>query len=112
MYKNEIKVAGNSSPAQRERRFLAVCQDPKSKEVRHVLVNTPFSAKSTLLDATKTVSNMIKAYGAGDIVFMVNLDTGAGDVFRLYNPDGTVNDKVKGTLDLGQASNLLVYYYE
>lgn len=110
VYNNEILLAPNSSVTKRERRFLAVCQDPESKEVTHVVVNTPVSAAASLADATKEVVKMIKAYGAGNIVFMVNLDTGDGDVFNLFEADGS--SKIQGTRNLDQASNLLVYYYE
>lgn len=110
MYNNEVLLGTNSSPVRRERRFLAVCQDAASGDVTHVVVNTPVSAAATLLDATRDVARMIQVYGAGKIVFMVNLDTGDGDVFRLFGPDGSL--KISGTRDLSLASNLLVYYYE
>jgi hypothetical protein len=110
MYNNEVLLGYNSSNAKRERRFLAVCQDPTTNDVTHVVVNTPVSAAATLLEATKDVAKMIQQYGAGKIVFMVNLDTGDGDVFRLFGPDGS--QKISGTRDFNAASNLLVYYYE
>ena len=46
------------------------------------------------------------------VVFMVNLDTGVQNSFKLYNADGSVNGKVKGRQTLDKARNLLVYYYE
>jgi hypothetical protein len=46
---------------------------------------------------------------------MINLDTGAQNVFGAYNADGTVNNSILkdgGVTTLDKAHNLLVYYYE
>ena len=47
-----------------------------------------------------------------DVTFMINLDTGAQDVFKLYNCSGSENPMIKGKLALPGAANLLAYYYE
>ena len=46
------------------------------------------------------------------IEFMVNLDTGYQDVFKLYDTNGSEKNDIKGTEPLTSAVNLLVYYYE
>ena len=43
---------------------------------------------------------------------MINLDTGAQDVFELYNSDCTLNGSIKGQLDPRRAVNLLTYYFK
>jgi len=111
VYGDKVLGGNNGSRAVRERRFLAVCKNSSTNEIKHVIVNTPSSAAASVIDASRKVYDMIKKFGAGDIIFMVNLDTGMQDVFKLYDSDG-VSVKMKGTLDLNVTSNLLVYYYE
>ena len=43
---------------------------------------------------------------------MVNLDTGAQDVFNVYDSEGNEKTELRGQLPIAQAINLLVYYYE
>jgi hypothetical protein len=47
-----------------------------------------------------------------EVTFMVNLDTGYQDVFKLYNKDGTLNQTITGQVELSTAVNLLSYYFE
>jgi hypothetical protein len=110
VYKDQLLMGYNSSPVARERRFLAVCQNPDTKELKHVIVNTPVSAAASLKGATEQVQKFLRSIGAGSIVFLINLDTGYQDVFKYFDSNGNV--VLRGEKDLDAAANLLVYYYE
>jgi len=110
VYKDVLKVFYNPKDEPRERRFLAVGKDENGKMV-HTIVHYP--TYTTLLDGAKKVNNFLKDYkGMKEIIFMINLDTGAQDVFRIYDKNGKARTDVKGPVDPEKAANLLVYYYE
>ncbi|MDZ4838394.1 MAG: hypothetical protein SGJ04_00150 [Bacteroidota bacterium] len=111
VFKNDIKVGqSNSSQTQRERRFLAACKD-ENGVVHHFVINSP--GNCSLYECTKRVKELlINGKDMEEVVFMINLDTGAQDVFKVYDADGSENTLIKGTQDLSIAANLLVYYYE
>lgn len=109
VFEDELKIYSNSSPAKRERRFLAACY--YGDQLYHVIVYV--SEYVTLLDATREVYDFLKQGREYDeVVFMVNLDTGMQDVFNVYDTQGNAYDYPKGPLELSKAVNLLVYYYE
>lgn len=111
-YKNELKVYSNGSTDKRERRFLAVCKDD-SGVVYHYIVN--LSGWNTIYDASVKVTKFLKdTEEMGNIVFLINLDTGCQNVFEVKKPDGSTDTReaFKADKDLSQAVNLLVYYYE
>jgi hypothetical protein len=43
---------------------------------------------------------------------MLNLDVGAQDIYKVYNPDGAERSDMSGAKALSTAANLVVYYYE
>lgn len=109
-YKNQIKVdPTNSSNASRERRFLAVGKD-RSGKIVHEIIHYP--TYSTLYDGTRKVLGFLNNYEHLDIIFMINLDTGAQDVFELRNSDCTINSTIKGQVKPQDAVNLLTYYFK
>jgi hypothetical protein len=109
-YKNEVKVKyGTSSPTVRERRFLAAGKD-KSGKIIHVIVHNP--TNTSLYEGSKRVLNFLRENKEMDVTFMINLDTGAQDVFELHNADCSVNKTIKGQLEPSKAVNLLVYYFK
>jgi hypothetical protein len=110
VYKNQLSIsAQNSSTASRERRFLAVGKDENGKVV-HLVVHCP--VYSTLYEGSRKVLEFLNKYKSVNVTFMINLDTGAQDVFELYNSDCTRNTLIKGATDSREAVNLLAYYYE
>lgn len=109
-YKNKIKVSAyNSSSDSRERRFLAVGTDDDGNVI-HCIVHSP--EYTTLYEGTKRVLNFLNSFKEMNVIFMINLDTGAQDVFELYDKFGNIKPEIKGSKDISTAVNLLVYYYE
>lgn len=109
-FKNELKIDQNTSDqTERERRFLAVGTDANG-DVMHMIVHN--STYTKLYDGSKKVLDFLRTGRNIDVIFMINLDTGAQDVFQLYNSDCSENSAIKGELSLSYAENLLVYYFE
>lgn len=109
-YDNKLKVSShNSSKTERERRFLAVGKDEDGHLI-HCIVHS--SAYTSLYDGSKRVLTFLNNFKDMEVIFMVNLDTGAQDVLKVFNENGSVRNDIKGTLDIDKAANLLVYYYE
>jgi len=110
VYKNEIKVkAATSSKDLRERRFLAVGRDESGQYV-HVIIHNPTHA--TLYEGSRKALEFLREFRNMDVTFMINLDTGAQDVFELHNSDCTVNATIKGEKPPSKAVNLLAYYFK
>ena len=111
VYKNEIKVnPANSSREKRERRFLAVGKGEDGKIVHMIIHNT---VHKTLYEGTKSTLDFLnRQRDMENIIFMINLDTGAQDAFVLNNPDCTINNSIRGTIDPSKAVNLLAYYFK
>ncbi len=110
VYKNKLKISSfNSSPDPRERRFLAVGTDEEGNLV-HCIVHSP--QYTTLYEGSKQVLNFLNEFKELNVTYMINLDTGAQNVFSLYNSDGKIDPTVKGTIPVNDAINLLVYYYQ
>ena len=110
VYKNVLKVGSNSSQTPRERRFLAVGKDDEGN-YKHIIVNCK-NQTLTLYQGAKNALDYLNNFENITVTFLVNLDTGAQDIYQLFNKDGSINNNIKGTLDPKQAKNLLVYYYE
>ena len=110
VYKDVFKITQNSSPEKRERRFLAVGKDENGILV-HTIVHYP--TYTSLYEGAKKVNEFLKDYkGMKEIVFMINLDTGYQDIFRIYDKTGKERTDIKGPIEPEKAVNLLVYYYE
>ena len=110
VYKNSLKIdASTSKPDKRERRFLVVGHDEDGNLV-HCIIHSP--EYTSLYDGANKVYNFLNSFREMNIVFMVNLDTGAQDVFTLFDEAGKERHDVKGHLQIEKAINLLVYYYE
>lgn len=107
-YDNDVKLGSNSSANERERRFLVVTKNRKG-ETEHFIIHKEEAA--TLLNATNAVVNYLKNKSY-TVESVINLDTGAQDTFKFYNYDGTESTKLTGQLELSDARNLVVYYYE
>lgn len=109
VYKNQIKIDPNtSSRTSRERRFLAVGKNEEGKIV-HAIVHCP--QYSSLYDGTEKTLDFLETAKQMSITFMINLDTGAQDVFELHNSNCSPNQAIKGQLEPSKAVNLLAYYF-
>ncbi|MFM9948945.1 MAG: hypothetical protein ACKV1O_13480 [Saprospiraceae bacterium] len=110
VYKNQVKVnPNNSSKTSRERRFLAVGKEESGKII-HTIIHCP--TYSTLYDGTNKALDFLNNVKDLEIIFMINLDTGAQDVFELHNSDCTTNGTMKGQQEPAKAVNLLTYYFK
>lgn len=105
---NVLKVGSNCSPDEAERRFLIVAENSR-KERYHFIIHKP--TPSTLYDGSKAVLEYIKSRRY-KVLSMINLDTGAQDVFGFYSSSGNKSTKLQGKLDINKARNLIVYYFE
>ncbi len=108
-YDGKLNQLTNFSTEKKERRFLVVGYDENNK-LFHIVIHYPTS--SSLKDAAEKVFNFLMDQELTKIEFMVNLDTGYQDVFKLYDTNGSEKNDIKGTEPLTSSVNLLVYYYE
>lgn len=93
----------------RERRFLAICKDEYG-EIVHVIIDKPEA--ECLYQASEKVLKYLHEIRGMHIYGMMNLDTGAQNVFKMYTKSGKEHSIIKGTVPLNNARNLLVYYFE
>jgi hypothetical protein len=107
IYKNKVLMGNNSSPTIRERRFLAVCQDTATKEIKHVVIQI---LPSSLKVAVEKAQSLLHSNSAVKIIFLIDFDPGIQDVFKYFDAKGNV--LMAGTLEMNNAGSLLVYYYE
>jgi hypothetical protein len=109
-YKNKLQIAENSSANKRERRFLIAAIDDQNV-VRYYMVN--LKGYNTLYNASLKVLKYIQDY-TDNIVYMINLDTGAQDYYEVRESNGTkkATDGFKGNLKIEATKNLLVFYFE
>ncbi|MCP4521977.1 MAG: hypothetical protein GY827_09865 [Cytophagales bacterium] len=110
VYDNKLKISSsNSSSSSRERRFLAVGNDEDGNLI-HCVIHS--AANTTLYDGADRVLKFLNNFKDMSVVFMVNLDTGAQDVLKVFDENGYVMPKLKGQKTIDESVNLLVYYYE
>ena len=111
VYQNQMKINYKDAPPfnrRCERRVLAICRN-NSDSITHFFVSTEIAMN--LFDASQNIFDyLIQRRGVKEVIGMVNLDTGIGDTFQMFNPDGTLSEFMKGRRDLKLASSLLVYY--
>lgn len=117
VYKDKLDINYCSSanclkPA--SRRFLAAGKDQDGNLV-HIIIHC--TTETTLYQGAVKVFNFLKDFrDMKEVTYMVNLDTGCQNVFKLYKSDGTEKSiNVVGQnyfYPIDQAVNLLVYYYE
>lgn len=116
VFENELKLSdprfGNctSCKEKRERRFLAAVKDSDG-QLHHVVINN-LNQSNSLYQATLKTFKYLNNFAGLEVVFMINLDTGAQDVFQFYKSNGLPHPVLKGVKELSSAVNLLVYYYQ
>lgn len=109
VFKNQIKIDFNtSSGTSRERRFLAVGKE--NGQIVHAIIH--HSDYTTIYEGTRRVFEFLREFRNMDVAFMINLDTGAQDVFELYNSNCSLNSTIKGQMSVSEAVNMLVYHFK
>jgi len=113
VYDDQIKISGiNSSLATAKRRFLAVCKS--NNEIIHYVIN--LSEETSLYRGTMKAYRYLKELEEVEsVTFMINLDTGCQNIYKTFNRNGnevTADKKFQGDINISNAANLLVYYYE
>jgi hypothetical protein len=114
VHKDKMLVTQYAKTTEQERRFLAVCKLDNG-DVVHYIINLPQA--TTILKGAQKAFKFLKAHEeVNEVAFMINLDTGCQDVFKLYDASGKENNgrNFQGghRIDLSNASNVLAYYYE
>ncbi|MFK8101609.1 MAG: hypothetical protein AB8G15_03760 [Saprospiraceae bacterium] len=109
VYGDELKISNNADRTPRERRFLAVCKN-EDGDIIHTIIHRPTFA--SLYNSTKGTKKFLNDYAEMEVIFMINIDVGFQDVFELRNWDCSVNKTIKGTKQISEAANLLVYYFK
>lgn len=114
VYKDKLLVKPGASDKKQERRFLAVCKLDNG-DIVHYIINLP--TPSNIYDGgSKALSYLKDHEEVQEVIFMINLDTGCQDVFTLYDAIGNEHRsrhfQGDARIDLKNASNILVYYYE
>ena len=109
VFNDELQIAGNSSAVADTRRFLAMGTDNNGTSY-HILIQCP--EKCSLLNGAKGALAALKWYKEMNIKFMINLDTGGQDVFKVFSPDGGTYESIGGQNTLNDAANLLTYYFD
>jgi hypothetical protein len=107
--KLEKNAATNKEP--RERRFLIASKDQSTGDTYHYILQRDTNSKVSLYDGAYDALDFLKKRGV-DVLWMINLDTGAQDTFGFFTSDGKKHPNIKGQVGLNGATNLLVYYYE
>lgn len=111
-FMNSLLINRNtSSNKKQERRFFAVGK--LNGRTTYYIIN--LASPNTIYDATVKVANFLTNFEElEEITFILNLDTGAQNVFQLKTSEGKIDNRksFQGTLPINNALNLLVYYYE
>lgn len=110
VHNNKVTIANNSSAQTAFRRFLAVCK--KGNEIYHYILS--LKAPSTLLNGTQKAYNYLTKYENATVVFMINLEAGCHNVYRIYSKNGLADssEKFNSNIEPSSALNLLAYYFE
>ncbi len=109
VHRNKLAIAPNAPTPPRERRFLAV--GTVRGELVHAIVNSG-SSNATLYEASKRTLEFLQSFRTMNVMFMINLDPGAQDVFQLYDEHGVKSPFIQGPIPLEKAANILAYYFE
>lgn len=112
-YKDKLLLsADKSKPTPQPRRFLAVGYD-EDNILHHYIINIKHDY-GIYTGTQKAVEFLKKAKDVKSLTFLVNLDTGAQDVFQCFKKDGSIDyrDIFRGDKPIETACNLVVYYYE
>lgn len=107
-HRQQLQVHSNGSSAQASRRFLVTAEDSRGSEF-YFVVHRPEAI--SLYDGASSVFNYLNGKRV-TVNSMINLDTGAQDVFQFFSVSGNVSSKLMGRTPISNARNLVVFYYE
>jgi hypothetical protein len=81
-------------------------------QILHYIVN--LSGVNSIYGATDKVFKFLTKNEEINVTFMINLESGGLDNFRVYKSDGKLDVRKNfiGRTSLNEAANLLVYYFE
>lgn len=98
--------AQKADPKVRERRILALARDKKTQRLYHVIFN--ITLQYNLAEIATEIFGLLQQ-GNFKIEAMLNLDVGSYNIMFVYDENRNLLQDVKGTVDISQATNLLVY---
>ncbi len=113
VYRNRIKIdPKKSSTNVAARRFLVGVKD--GTNVNYLILGT--SQFKTLFEFTTIALDYVhKVYDTNnvtaEVLFMVNMDTGAQDIFELHDANGNISE-LTGRVEIERAANLFAFYQE
>ena len=107
-HNKKMMVHSNGSYSQASRRFLVSGQDSRGSEF-YFIVHRPDAI--TLYDGAKSVFDYLNN-NRYTVNSMINLDTGAQDVFQFFSVSGNVSGVLQGGTHISNARNLMAFYYE
>lgn len=116
-FSNQLEIDENKAkPLSKERRLLAIVRDNNGGgEVSHIIFN--IDKPHQLAAVAKEVFAILRSRNL-KVEAILNLDTGGFNILEFYDQSGQVfkdtNGKpaIKGTVELLNATNLLVYYMD
>ncbi len=111
-YKNQLKIYSNGNSTTSVRRFLAVGKDA-NQNLHHIIIST--LNDMSLYDAATTAYGYVTRNKLlNDVIYMINVDPGCQNVYRVYDEYGKIETKdgFSGDYPIDNAANLIVYYYE
>ena len=106
----KLNVASNGSSTLAKRRFLAVVNDEDGKLVYAMIHDS--NPSSLYESSNKIFKYLTDEREVSKIHWMINLDTGAQDVFGIYYPNGSRNPNINGNIPITNARNLLVFHQD
>lgn len=104
----KLRVYSNGSTSRASRRFFVSGQDSRGAEY-YFVVHRPDAI--SLYEGASSVFNYLNN-NRFTVNSMINLDTGAQDVFQFYSASGNVSNILQGGTYISNARNLIVFYYE
>ena len=104
----KLRVYSNGSSSEASRRFFVTGQDSRGAEY-YFVVHRPDAI--SLYDGAKSVFDYLNN-NRYTVNSMINLDTGAQDVFQFFSVSGNVSNILQGGTNVSNARNLIAFYYE
>ena len=107
-HEKKLRVYSNGSYSKASRRFFVTGKDARGSEF-YFVVHRPDAI--SLYEGAKSVFDYLNN-NRYTVSSMINLDTGAQDVFQFFSSSGNVSSILQGGTHISNARNLIVFYYE
>jgi hypothetical protein len=95
-----------AKPDIRERRILAFARDKKSQKLYHIIFNV--TSQYNLAQIAAEIFGLLQTLNL-KVEAILNLDVGAYNILNVYDDRGNLLPDLKGSVDINQATNLLIY---